>query len=81
MNQVCEAALIGTKSGNPSAKIADAMEAALKKWKASEFDTEEREFLCSEVATIGRIVGASMGPRLNRWLYGPILGALVNLGR
>jgi Domain of unknown function (DUF4844) len=81
VNEVCAAALKEHKSGASLPQISKAMEAALKRWKAHEFDTEEREFLCSEVASIAQIVGVRMGPQLNRWLYGPILGALANLGR
>lgn len=57
------------------------MGAALRNWKANEFDTEEREFVCSEVASIAQVLGIRMGPQLNLWLYGRLLGTLVNLGR
>jgi hypothetical protein len=57
------------------------MGAALRNWKAHEFDTEEREFICSEVSSIAKVLGLRMGSQLNLWLYGRLLGTLVNLGR
>jgi hypothetical protein len=57
------------------------MGAALRNWKAHEFDTEEREFICSEVASMAKVLGLRMGSQLNLWLYGRLLGTLVNLGR
>lgn len=49
--------------------------------KRSDFDTEEGEFVCDQVARLSRVVNVDVGKPLNRWLYGPILGTLVNLTR
>jgi hypothetical protein len=57
------------------------MGAALRNWKSHEFDTEEREFICSEAASMAKVLGLRMGSQLNLWLYGRLLGTLVNLGR
>ncbi len=46
-----------------------------------DFDTEEREFICDEAARLGRIVNAKISNTLNRWLYGIVLGTLINLFR
>jgi hypothetical protein len=47
----------------------------------SDFDTEEAEFVCDQVARLSRIVNVNVSAPLNRWLYGPILGTVVNLTR
>jgi len=47
----------------------------------SDFDTEEGEFVCDQVARLSRMVEVDVAAALNRWLYGPILGTLVNLTR
>jgi hypothetical protein len=47
----------------------------------SDFDTEEGELVCDEVARLSRMVGVDVSKPLNRWLYGPILGTFVNLTR
>lgn len=81
VNEVCSAAIQTHTSGASPQGTARAMGAALRKWKAHEFDTEEREFICSEVASMAKILGLRMGSQLNLWLYGRLLGTLVNLGR
>ena len=81
VNEVCSAAMQAHSSGSSPQRKARAMGAALRKWKAHEFDTEEREFICSEVSSMAKILGLRMGSQLNLWLYGRLLGTLVNLGR
>ena len=53
----------------------------LSSTRRSEFDTEEREFVCDEVSRVARIVNVDVSGNLNRWLYGPLLGYLVSRSR
>lgn len=80
VNEVCNAAMEAHSSGASSQVVVRAMGVALRRWKAHDFETEEREFLCSEVASIAQVLDLRIGPQLNKWLYGPILGPLVNRG-
>jgi len=42
-------------------------------------DTEDREYLAYYYHELGQMVGVSIAPVLNTWLYGPFLGFLLRV--
>ena len=78
VNDVCSSALKAFREGQSQRKMKAALIGALRRYRAGDFDTEDREFIASEVNSIAKMVGVGIGPELNSWLYGPFLGFIVN---
>ncbi len=79
VNNVCRATLDSIKRGDSLAKRKRAIVSALQESKAANFDTEEREWLCAEVASLAKTGGVSIANELNSWLYGRAMGTLLRL--
>jgi hypothetical protein len=79
VNCVGRAALESILANKKPALVRKQMLLALRGTRSSEFDTEEREFLCAEVASIASLAGVSVGEHLNVWLYGWGLGMLYKV--
>jgi hypothetical protein len=55
----------------------------LKRWlesiNSADFDTEEREFICSYFDELSKMVAVDFKDDLNNWLYGKVLNTLFKL--
>lgn len=55
----------------------------LKSWldsvNSSDYDTEEREFICDYFDELSKIVSVDFKDNLNSWLYGKVLNALIKV--
>lgn len=72
--------LITAISNNVTDKLLKAiLKDSLKKLKTSDFDTEEREFICEYFYELSNIIKINFKNNLDRWLYGATLSTLVNL--
>jgi hypothetical protein len=78
VNEVCTAALAAVREGRSAKQLEALVVGALRRHKAGSFDTEDREFIADEVNSLAQIVGVRVAPALNSWLYGPVLGWLIN---
>ena len=65
------------KSGETQEQVRKTLIEGLEKFRASDYDTEEREFIVDEFHEIASILGLDISDDLNRWLYGKVLGALL----
>ena len=81
LNDMAKGVLALVQSSAAPSAIRGAIASSLRRTSTLEFDTEEREFICDEVERLARIAGVKVGNVLNRWLYGPFLGTLINLFR
>jgi hypothetical protein len=64
--------------GASTAKLQSCIAASIGSVKKP-FDTEDREYLAYYYDQLGHCAGLRVGPLLNRWLYGPVLGTLLRL--
>jgi tRNA G37 N-methylase Trm5 len=67
------------KSNASEKQLRKTLVKGLKRFKTSEYDTEEREFICDEFRKIGAVLGINIADSLNSWLYGSVLGTLLKL--
>lgn len=51
----------------------------LSTFNTRHYDTEEKEFIGGTFITISKILDINFSNNLNRWMYGPVLGTLINL--
>ena len=80
-NQVAAKLIAETRVNASQPALRGVLTSFLSTTNRSDFDTEEAEFVCDQVARLARIVNVDVSAPLNRWLYGPILGTVVNLTR
>ncbi len=74
-NDLIEAA----KSGLKSIQFKQILQNGLSRFNASEYDTEEREFICDYFFQLSIIVSVDFKGNLNRWLYGRILSTIFEV--
>lgn len=79
VDAVARSALAACQRGESAAATKRAIVRSLQAAKAIDFDTEEREWICAEVARVSKLVGISVGPELNSWLYGSVVGTLLRV--
>jgi hypothetical protein len=79
VNTVALSVLAARQRNASSAETRRAVLEPLRAVKAAAFDTEEREWLCAEVAKVAKLAGVSVNHELNEWLYGKLLGAWLRL--
>lgn len=76
----CLNSLIPLIENNASAnKLKLELKKSLKSFDKSNFDTEEREFICDYFYEISRVIEIDFKNELNKWLYGSLLSSLFNL--
>jgi hypothetical protein len=80
-NEVASKLMAESRVNAPRHVLKGVLTSFLSTANRSDFDTEEAEFVCDEAARLSRIVNVDVSTSLNRWLYGPILGTVVNLTR
>jgi hypothetical protein len=81
LNEVAGQVLTQSKAGASKSELKRTLSAFVRATNRSQFDTEEAEFFCAEVARLSRLLEVDVGPTLNRWLYGFIVGFIANLTR
>jgi hypothetical protein len=79
MNACLDELLEDLKSNATERQVRSTLIKGLKKFKSSDYDTEEKEFICDEFNKIGSALGLNISDNLNNWLYGNILGTIINL--
>jgi hypothetical protein len=59
------------------------LKSILKSWldsvNSSDYDTEEREFICDYFDQLSKIVSVDFKDNLNSWLYGKVLNTLIKV--
>lgn len=60
-------------------QIKNILKVGLEKFKSSEYDTEEREFICDYFFQLSNIVSIDFKNNLNNWLYGTFLNTLFKV--
>jgi phosphate uptake regulator len=81
MNDMATKLLELSRKNASAIALRQSLASSLRSVSSIEFDTEEREFICDEVARLGRIVNVKVSNALNRWLYGALLGTFINVFR
>jgi hypothetical protein len=77
---VCADDLINAvKNGVSSKQLKKILKAELSHLKSSDYDTEEREFICDYFSQLSNIVDVDIKSSLNVWLYGIILNSLLKV--
>jgi hypothetical protein len=70
--------IISNKKGGALKSI---LKTGLKLFSKSDYDTEEKQFICDTFNTLAKIVDVNFASTLNKWLYGSLLSSLFNIGR
>ena len=79
---LCAGALAeAVMAGRSTRQLKTVLTAALAKLDKARYDTEEREFIADLFGELAAIVGVDIRTAVTRWLYGPILTALLAVGR
>jgi hypothetical protein len=81
VNEMAQTVLTLVQADAAPSSLKSAIASSLRSTSTVEFDTEEREFLCDEIERLARIADVRVGNILNRWLYGALLGTLINISR
>ena len=77
---VCADELIDAVQKNVSSKqFRNILRTELSRLKSSDYDTEEREFICDYFSQLSNIVSVDIKNSLNSWLYGIILNSLLKI--
>ncbi len=71
--------LVDIRSNSTERQVKNTLTKGLKRFKTNNYDTEEKEFIGDEFHKIGSILGLDISDTLNSWLYGSILGTIINL--
>ena len=71
----------GLAAGSPPRQLKTILTTALSQLDKRLYDTEEREFIADLFGELAAIVGADIRGAVNRWLYGPVLTALLTIMR
>ena len=79
MDSCLDELLIDIKSNSTERQIKKTLTKGLKRFKTINYDTEEKEFIGDEFHKIGSILGLDISDTLNSWLYGSVLGTIINL--
>lgn len=79
VDSVARSALSACQRAESAVAIKRAVLRALREAKTDGFDTEEREWICAEVAKVSKLVGVSVSSELNSWRYGTVLGTLLRV--
>lgn len=76
----CTNDLINAVNSNFTTKqVKSVLKTSLENFKSSEYDTEEREFICDYFYKLSNIVCVDFKNDLNNWLYGIILNSLFRI--
>lgn len=81
LNEVAGQLLAQSRAGASKADLKRTLATFVRTTNRSQFDTEEAEFFCAEVARLSRLLDVDVGPSLNRWLHGFIVGLIANMTR
>lgn len=79
MNICLDELLADIKSNSTERQIRKTLTKGLKRFKTSNYDTEEKEFIGDEFHKIGSVLRLNISDNLNSWLYGSVLGTIINL--
>ena len=79
MDSCLDELLVDVKSNSSDRQVKKTLAKGLRRFKASSYDTEEKEFIGDEFHKIASILGLDISDTLNSWLYGSVLGTIVNL--
>jgi len=71
--------LVDLKSNATEKQLRKTLTKGLKRFKASYYDTDEKEYISDEFHNIGSILGLDVADSLNDWLYGKVLGTIIGL--
>ena len=80
-NACAEALLKAIQEGHNSKEVKKLLLKHLSNFKASEFDTVEREFICDLFQELAKILDTNIDNQLEKWLYGIIISTLSNTFR
>jgi hypothetical protein len=65
---------------NPAEKeVRNTLILGLTSFNTRDYDTEEKEFIADEFQKLAAILGLRIDNNLNDWLYGKVLGTIINL--
>lgn len=79
MDSCLDELIVDVKSNSTDRQVKKTLTKGLKRFKTSNYDTEEKEFIADEFHKIGSILGLDISDTLNSWLYGSVLGTIINL--
>jgi len=80
LTDLCLDELLTDIQNNPTEKkLKNTLTKGLKRFKTSHYDTEEKEFIADEFQKISSVLGLNLAGNLNGWLYGKVLGTIINL--
>ncbi|MBO9561615.1 MAG: DUF4844 domain-containing protein [Niastella sp.] len=79
---VCTDKLVNAVNSEESTKaLTTLLDSELNRLKRSDFDTEEREFICDLFHELASIVHVDLIEQLTKWLYGSVLATLMKIQR
>lgn len=77
---LCLSSLIVLVEGNSHSKILrEDLNKGLRRFDKSNFDTEEKEFICEYFYEISKVIKVDFKNELNIWLYGSLLNSILKI--
>jgi hypothetical protein len=74
--------LVEAVNNNASIKqLTSILKKELKQLRKSDFDTEEKEFICDVFDKLSAYFGINISDDLNKWIYGSVLSTLFKIGK
>lgn len=78
-NKCADNLLDGVQSDVSTRQLKNILKHNLRNFKSSNYDTEEREFICDYFLQLSNIVSVNIKDNLNSWLYGIFINTLLKV--
>jgi hypothetical protein len=78
-NAIADNLIYAIQKAKRGKQLLPVLKTGLKNFSKSDYDTEEREFICDVFLRLARIVETNFANDLNSWLYGSILSAISKI--
>ena len=78
-DQTSDELSLALQQGYEGRRLKKVLVGCLKMFKAADYDTEEREFICDLFFELSVIVGVDISKEVMNWLYGKVFATLMRL--
>lgn len=78
-NECADSLIEAVNSDYSTKKLKSVLKQNLQNFSSSDYDTEEREFICDYFFQLSNIISVDFRDNLNSWLYGTVLSTLFKI--
>ena len=79
LNDCCQNLIELSENGATNKAFKKELKNGLSAFNKSEYDTEEKEFICDYFLELSQIVDVNLKDELNKWLYGSLLNGIMKV--